>query len=199
MATKPHTGPWHVYALRDPRDHAVRYVGVTRSTLRQRLIGHYSAPDWYDDGKTRWMNELKALGFRPTIEAVETITGQPYSHALSLSKEAYWIEKFLGDGTDLLNQHNRAWLLLPVDHPGRKLRSLIRDRGLSEPKAAEEIGVSAGELGRWCNGVERPSDRNRGRIEAWSHRHIRVPDWGPPTKTGPKPGSSRRRLLLTTP
>lgn len=59
-----------IYALIDPRDRSVRYVGQTIVALQKRLSDHLSAPT---NSKMRsWLGELKSAGLRPDIILLET-------------------------------------------------------------------------------------------------------------------------------
>jgi hypothetical protein len=60
---------WHVYALIDPRDGVVRYVGITYR-LVQRLKAHLA--DQSDTSKTAWVTTLRSLGFVPEMRILET-------------------------------------------------------------------------------------------------------------------------------
>lgn len=56
---------WFVYALVDPRDDGVRYVGVTTRDLVVRLAGHLHDPTnraMYD-----WLADVKAAGVVPAV------------------------------------------------------------------------------------------------------------------------------------
>jgi hypothetical protein len=63
---------WHVYALKDPRDGAVRYVGITFHP-EQRLRGHLSERS--DTRKCAWIAELRQLGLVPGMRILESGDG----------------------------------------------------------------------------------------------------------------------------
>lgn len=86
--------PSTVYALRDPRDGAVRYVGYT-TNLKQRLHGHIYSRTKTDTPRTLWVRELKGLGLEPIIEPVHRASGE--------NDESEWIAWFRAAGFDLLN------------------------------------------------------------------------------------------------
>lgn len=60
-----------IYLLLDPRNEAVRYVGVTRHSLSTRLNGHMQEAlrTANDSHRVRWVRQLIALGLRPKIVA----------------------------------------------------------------------------------------------------------------------------------
>lgn len=60
-----------IYLLLDPRSNAIRYVGLTRQSLANRLKAHLS-----HKGKTHrsmWIQSLVALGLKPVIELVRPV------------------------------------------------------------------------------------------------------------------------------
>jgi DNA-binding transcriptional regulator YiaG len=61
-----------VYALVDPRDQRIRYVGKTHRTAQRRLRRHL-APCYLtgDTHKERWIRVLLAAGMEPTIVVLE--------------------------------------------------------------------------------------------------------------------------------
>ena len=60
-----------IYALVDPRDTTVRYVGVTSSDLSVRLTQHLRRPT---NSRTRqWFEELSAVGLQPEIHLLSAV------------------------------------------------------------------------------------------------------------------------------
>ncbi len=103
-----------VYALVDPRDNTVRYVGRTTKDLEQRLQEHLTKPT---NNKTRaW---FASLDFQKQKPAIRLIT-----HASSVEEEIYWIAKI-----------RRTSGLLNID-PGGHYRN---DRGVPILRVAQEI------------------------------------------------------------
>lgn len=62
-ATSESGGAWLIYALLDPRDLRVRYVGMTRSSLDERLAGHRKQPT--NKAMRRWFRDLTEAGKEP--------------------------------------------------------------------------------------------------------------------------------------
>jgi hypothetical protein len=102
---------FRVYALVDPRNGALRYVGQTKGTLAARLKAHLARP--CSAAIRAWTGELMATGLKPRIFELEAFTG-PFSkrHAKrcrirtkALAAEQHWITKCLIDGEPLLNCH----------------------------------------------------------------------------------------------
>jgi|SRR6185312_3917999 len=87
-------GPWLIYALVDPVDDCIRYVGVTGESLETRLAGHLAQPT---NRKMReWLDALKAAGAKPTIRLLIAV-----DHGWQRAERA-WIAWFLRRG-ELLN------------------------------------------------------------------------------------------------
>lgn len=102
------TDTFVVYGLKDPRDSSLRYIGITRKPLKVRLLGHYCNPTPTTAG---WINDLSAIGLRPAIEALDSISGEKcrvgYFSPLknkALRLEHAWITKELAAGSPLLNR-----------------------------------------------------------------------------------------------
>lgn len=94
-ASQPHIqGPWLIYALVDPGDDCVRYVGMTSESLEIRLDGHIKQPT---NRKMReWIAGLKAAGTTPLIRLLIAV-----DHGWQRAERA-WIAWFLKRG-ELLN------------------------------------------------------------------------------------------------
>lgn len=88
--------PWWVYALRDPRTHAIRYVGIT-THLKQRFASH-RRPDGTTP-KDEWVRELKAAGFSPKLEILQKGKGGDGGR----QAEERWIRKMRLAGAPLTN------------------------------------------------------------------------------------------------
>jgi predicted GIY-YIG superfamily endonuclease len=79
-----------IYALVDPRNNSVRYVGYTRNALPARLSQHlrqakHRAGKGYSYHTINWVNELVSVGLRPEIVPLET-------HVTDwAARERFWI------------------------------------------------------------------------------------------------------------
>jgi hypothetical protein len=94
-AAKPDTsGVWFIYALVDPRDERVRYVGVTDKPLADRLRGHLRKPT--NAGMREWLSGISASGLLPSIRLLSAPLNQ-WEQA-----EQGWISWFRSRGS-LLN------------------------------------------------------------------------------------------------
>lgn len=80
-----------IYALIDPRNNAVRYVGQTIVPLEKRLSDHLSGPT---NGKMRaWFKELREMGLRPLIQLLETVDRKVLDR-----REAAWLHEMFMRG-----------------------------------------------------------------------------------------------------
>lgn len=90
---------WTIYALVCIVTNEVKYVGLTSTTLEQRLQSHLRGKD-YNPGKAQWIRDLRSEGILPIIIALEIVTNS-LSHARI--RERYWTYKYIEYGHDLLN------------------------------------------------------------------------------------------------
>ncbi len=93
-------GKYIVYGLHDPRTDALRYIGQTKSSVRQRLAGHLC--DARRRGHThiaRWLAALGRLGLRPVVRVLERCS----SADAVCDLERKWIEVARNRGDDLTN------------------------------------------------------------------------------------------------
>ena len=85
-----------IYALIDPRDNGVRYVGLTEypdERLKQHIQRDGNIP------KRQWITELSQLGLSPlmqTIEIVQTLSA-------AFEREGHWIHHYIHAGAKLVN------------------------------------------------------------------------------------------------
>lgn len=85
-----------IYALRDPRNGNIRYVGITKQPVRKRLSSHLAAAR---NGKplhiSAWIRQLSKEGLQPLAEVLEETS--------DTGREAVWTAQFRGEGCDLTN------------------------------------------------------------------------------------------------
>jgi len=89
----------YIYALKDPRDNEVKYIGKT-SSPRRRLTEHLSQSSLnkYPQTKVKeWIKEVKALGLKPIMSVLESVESNWQS------QEKFWINQFRENGARLLN------------------------------------------------------------------------------------------------
>jgi predicted GIY-YIG superfamily endonuclease len=89
---------WIIYALIDPRDDTIRYVGRTIETKR-RLQQHLQEVS-INKRKEKWLRELRKLGMTRRMEILEALE---CIAAEAEKRETDWIRYLLSIGTPLLN------------------------------------------------------------------------------------------------
>lgn len=118
---------WVVYALKDPRDGAVRYVGFTRKGVENRLGRHiYNATregaPAFDYSVARWIRKLRSAGVNPIIEQIESGTGD------WASREQFHIARMSAEGCDLTSVALGGHFMMPPEarrRAGEKLKTRI--------------------------------------------------------------------------
>jgi GIY-YIG catalytic domain len=108
---------YFIYALVDPRDNGVRYIGITTKSVDERLTQHLNDA-WYNKEKKAWFTELKRLGLAPEMEILQVIEGGPDAQYIAKEREEYWIQEYLRLGIPLLNVRGVA---KPYPKPKRRL------------------------------------------------------------------------------
>lgn len=95
--------PVHIYALYDPLDGTVRYIGRTTDP-KARLSQHARATEWAPPStytlkkKLEWLRSLKEKGIKPHMVILETVSAQEATEL-----ERVWIGRGLRWGWPLLN------------------------------------------------------------------------------------------------
>ncbi|MFE0039457.1 hypothetical protein [Streptomyces sp. NPDC059015] len=90
-----------LYALTDPRDEVVRYIGQTTKALEERLAGHLASPA---TKVAPWIAELKAAGLAPQISLLRDAIPAPDLLAVERAE----ITRRLVAGEPLLNEASTA-------------------------------------------------------------------------------------------
>jgi hypothetical protein len=94
---------FYVYALVDPRDGCVRYVGLTGQALAARLKSH-KASTAGSVAKRRWMAELRKGRLWPEMRVLAHLKCTPEEARTS---ELEWTAYFVEAGARLLNSEAR--------------------------------------------------------------------------------------------
>lgn len=88
-----------IYTLTDPRTNLVRYVGMTRKTLKQRLSTHMSIIRKKENNRrSTWIRKLAKLNLKPIIELLDEVDEADWDFY-----EQYWISQIKTWGFDLKN------------------------------------------------------------------------------------------------
>lgn len=129
-----------IYALIDPRNKQVRYIGQTIQKLPRRVQGHLYRND-HNPHKVAWLNQLRSLGLKPIAEVLEEV-----DDIVADEKEQYYIAKYRNFGDWLLNADSGGRQNREISDETRKLMSAkSRGRQQSESTKAKR---SASLLGR---------------------------------------------------
>lgn len=85
-----------IYALCDPRDASIRYIGITTQRVQKRLNAHLRlAREGRQLHCSNWLRQLQQEGLRPQIKVLE--------HTYDARREVFWIERLRAQGCDLTN------------------------------------------------------------------------------------------------
>lgn len=89
--------PVYIYALTDPDNNEVRYIGKT-DNLKRRYEIHIANVTGDDTYRKRWITKLKEQGKKPRLEIIETVSQETWQE-----REKYWIEHYKSMGARLTN------------------------------------------------------------------------------------------------
>lgn len=110
---KQHNMNGYIYALIDPRDNIIKYIGQTRYSLHKRYLEHLRSSNYAETKNYNvycWINELKNNQQLPLIKEIEKI-----DVFLLNEREKYWIEFYRkqlknvtkgGDGIKYINKRS---------------------------------------------------------------------------------------------
>lgn len=118
------TGEYSVYALLDPRSLYIRYVGITKNRIQDRLKGHLSENK--SNRKNNWIKQLKRNGLTPVCEEIES--------GLTMEKayeaEVFFISYFKFIGFNLTNATHGGPGFFGVKHNNNTKRKIsLKNKG----------------------------------------------------------------------
>jgi len=87
-----------IYALKDPRNQEIRYIGKTIQPLKTRLCGHIAESVKSKHHKACWIQSLTKIGLKPEIELIEKCYTENWKE-----REKYWINHFRNLNRKLTN------------------------------------------------------------------------------------------------
>jgi hypothetical protein len=108
----------YIYALCDPRNDEIRYVGLTIEP-KHRYRVHCRATD--DGPRGEWISELSKEGLRPRLVVLETTTRAECANA-----EKWWINLLANQGHSLTNKNRGGSGMLFWTEEQRKRMSQSR-------------------------------------------------------------------------
>jgi GIY-YIG catalytic domain len=85
----------HIYALHDPRDWSIRYVGKAHDP-RRRMLNHFKHPK--GEGVRKFVSELRSLGLSLRFSILQQCSDESWAHW-----ERFWIATVRASGAELLN------------------------------------------------------------------------------------------------
>lgn len=89
----------YIYALSDPADGEIRYVGFTSKTVKRRLIEHISeAKEGKLSHRFNWIRSVLSAGRKPVVQILEIVDKDSWAE-----KERHWIRTLRGEGKKLVN------------------------------------------------------------------------------------------------
>lgn len=89
-----------VYALVDPRNNEVRYIGITNNLLHR--FNEHMRLNGRNERKNAWLKELLNTHMLPIMHTLEVV--DVYSEARK--REVAWIQGYQENGADLLNDES---------------------------------------------------------------------------------------------
>lgn len=95
-----------IYALIDPRDHSIRYIGIAVD-VQKRYYEHLHG--LCNKSVRQWIKELRKLDTSPVLHMLEIVNrqaGTSFEEFMRVvcDKEADWIDAYIRLGTPLLNR-----------------------------------------------------------------------------------------------
>ncbi len=135
---------YQIYALIDPRDNSIRYIGMS-ADVHVRFYGHLKSHK-ANEGKRRWLAELQRKGIEPALQILETIEASGDAYAIACEREHYWIDEMIRLGSPLLNiiGIKRSYFPPTKDISTRhKMKSSKMETPSSTAKSAEWLSVEA--------------------------------------------------------
>ena len=119
-----------IYVLIDPNTNKIRYVGMTKLTLKHRLSLHLVEKS--KTYKSNWINKLKKNKQIPVIKQIDSANTLEETE----EKEIYWINLFLKNGEKLTN-HITTFSNRPYKSFGDKTAKKVIQYDLDGNKIAE--------------------------------------------------------------
>ncbi len=135
----------YIYKLIDPRYEgrkAIRYIGLTRNSIEDRLKGHLeSAREGIKTPVYYWIRKLDLLGLKPTVKLVEKTTLDKVNE-----RETYWIRIWrkinkdyllnISDGGDGVTMTDEVRKKISEANKGRKFSEEVKKK-MSETRRGE--------------------------------------------------------------
>lgn len=130
---------YEIYALVDPRDNLVYYVGLSVDA-ENRLNGHLTGSG--DSLQARkWFLELRKAGLVPILRILEKIEPSSKAQTLACEKELYWIRELARQSQPLLNVLGLTRPYMPAAPLRQKTKKEVV--AIEEGTASTEINATS--------------------------------------------------------
>ena len=144
----------YIYILLDPRDGAIRYVGMTTIGVVERLSQHVRERNSSDSHKNKWLRKLNSSGLKPEILCVDIVDAENWEIA-----EQWWIRRMKESGFNLVNSTagGDGFIELPreiVLAGAKKSSETRKKKGLHQSDHQKEAVRNAA-LRRWSRDGEK--------------------------------------------
>lgn len=160
---------YQVYALIDPRDELVHYVGI--STNVKARLRYYLGGGYANIQQKHWFLELIQNNLSPILRMLETIEASGNSYNIACEREYYWIEELFHLGNPLLNNVGIKRVYYPSPIKNETSKSDIRRKSVkaqTKPSVPSEHGPKR--RGRPVTSY--PTKRVKSNDEKLSQQHI---------------------------
>jgi hypothetical protein len=139
-------GIWYIYALQDPRDNRVRYVGKTSGKIDERVRSHLKEATYSKSHTHRlhWLKSLLAANLSPAVIILEEGAGTSWQDA-----EKKWIKEYRNRGASLVNgTEGGDGLSTATKELRERIASKLRGRKLPPRSAIWRERLSAAQKGK---------------------------------------------------
>src|SRR6266496_4132123 len=129
---------YSVYALVDPRDEAIRYIGMSKNVWR-RYAMHLVMASRMTPEKDAWVKELNRLDLSPLLKILEIAETKEEAR----KRETHWIQHYLNIDAQLINMVNTGKPFpIRARIPPSLSEALTKQAMLTLEEVATAVGVA---------------------------------------------------------
>lgn len=150
----------YIYALADPKDGRIRYVGKTNQPYT-RFKTHLRGDVRPDHPKAKWLQSLKEQGLQPSLIILEEVADEDINAC-----EQEWVRRFAVTGTELTNM-NLIQSIDPSAHEDSdryRLLVYMRSNGLSNGEMSTRMKLTPSYISHLTGGKREITDAFRWRF-----------------------------------